>query len=150
MKVSASKDLIVAELQLRLKKSKVKSVKIGCSSDLVAMVRPFFSCINYQEEMKVVHLDHYLQVVGIQSISVGGQTSCIVDKRIIFGGALMSAATSIVLVHNHPSGNLSPSAQDKSMTKEMVEAGKLLDIKVIDHLILTEESYFSFSDEDII
>jgi DNA repair protein RadC len=80
-------------------------------------------------------------------VSSGGLTGTIVDVRIVLGTALKAAATSIILAHNHPSGNLHPSQEDFNLTKRIKEAAKFMDITVIDHLILTDENYYSFADE---
>ena len=84
------------------------------------------------------------------SISSGGLTGTVADVRMIFNHAIKSQATSIVLSHNHPSGNLSPSQSDIDLTKKMVRAGETLDIKVLDHLIIGENRYYSFADEGMI
>jgi DNA repair protein RadC len=73
-----------------------------------------------------------------------------VDIRLLFVAALNCVATSMIIAHNHPSGTLRPSQADKAITKKMQEAGRFLDIKVLDHLIITDESYYSFSDEGIL
>ena len=79
-------------------------------------------------------------------MSVGGVTATIVDVRIIFKEALENQATSIVLAHNHPSGNNQPSLDDMKLTKKIIEAGKLFDISILDHIIICENQYYSFSD----
>ena len=83
-------------------------------------------------------------------ISKGGQGGTIADPKIIFKSALENNAASIILAHNHPSGNLKPSQADINLTKKLREAGSFLDIPVLDHLIFTDTSYFSFADEGIL
>lgn len=100
-----------------------------------------------QEEFKIIMLNRANLVIGIYSLSKGGSTSTVVDCKLIFSVALKCAANSIVLGHNHPSSNLFPSLQDIVLTKKIIAGAKLLDIKVIDHIILTSESYYSFADE---
>ena len=87
------------------------------------------------------------QILGCHQISKGGMTGTVVDVRVVFQVALKSCATSIILGHNHPSGNLDPSDADKKITRQLKEAGALLEIPVIDHLILTEADFFSMADE---
>ena len=82
-----------------------------------------------------------------KNISIGGITGTLVDTRLVFKKAIEAGAVAMVLAHNHPSGTLQPSVQDKSLTHKLIEAGKLLDIKVLDHLIITQQSFYSFADE---
>ena len=88
--------------------------------------------------------------LGRYMCTLGLVNQCSVHPREVFKMAVQLSATSIILVHNHPSGNLNPSQADKSLTEKLRDAGKILDINVLDHLIITEESYFSFADEGII
>ena len=89
-------------------------------------------------------------MLGLVSISQGGVTGTVADPKLIFVAALKAAASYIILVHNHPSENLKASAEDLKLTKKLVEVGKLLDILVVDHLIITKEGYYSFCDEGLI
>lgn len=82
----------------------------------------------------------------MQTVSVGGLDSCLIDKRVIFTGALLAGATSIIICHNHPSGNLLSSPQDDKITRDIKEAGKLLSIPLLDHIILTPHYYYSYAD----
>ncbi len=81
--------------------------------------------------------------------SIGGIAATVVDIRVIFAAALLSGASAIILAHNHPSGNLEPSFDDKKVTKKLVEAGKALDIKVFDHIIVTADGYTSMADKSM-
>lgn len=83
-------------------------------------------------------------------ISKGGLTATIVDIRLVFKRALELAAVAIIVCHNHPSGKLTPSNADKQLTQKIKEAGDTLDIKLLDHLIITEKAYFSFADESLL
>jgi len=87
------------------------------------------------------------KVLGSFLLSEGGVTGTVLDARIIFQGAILCNATGIILAHNHPSGNLRPSQSDLDMTKKIKEAGKLFDISLLDHIILTDEKYYSMADE---
>lgn len=100
-----------------------------------------------QEQFIVLMLNQSNKLIGFYPLSRGGLTSTVVDVRLIFSTAINSFATSIIISHNHPSGNRNPSKHDIVLTKKIKEAGELLDIKLLDHLILTNESYFSFADE---
>lgn len=105
--------------------------------------------LTYCEEFLILLLNRANKVLGISRISVGGISGTTADPIKIFQSALKANASGIILAHNHPSGNLTPSEADKNLTKKLQEAGKFLDVQVIDHIILTEESYFSFGDEGL-
>jgi DNA repair protein RadC len=102
------------------------------------------------EEMKVMYLNRANRVLGICTISSGGLCATIADPRIILAAALKGAATSIILAHNHPSGNVLPSNQDKVLTTKLCTAARYHDITVADHLIISADGYFSFSDEGLL
>ena len=106
--------------------------------------------LQMQEEVKILLLNRNNKVLGIYSLAKGGLTSCVVDVRIILSIALKTLATGIILVHNHPSGNLKPSNEDIKITNRLKEACKLLEIVLLDHLIITKDNYFSFADEGLI
>lgn len=106
--------------------------------------------LQIQEEVKILLLNRNNKVLGIYSLAKGGLTSCIVDVRIILSIALKTLATGIILVHNHPSGNLKPSRADLDITKKLKQSCDLLDISFLDHLIITKDNYFSFADEGLI
>ena len=100
------------------------------------------------EEFMVLLLNRANRVLGCLKLSKGGLTGTVVDLRILFGTALKAMASSIVIAHNHPSNNLQPSDADLDLTKKIKEAGKLLDINLLDHLILgTDDNYVSFAHE---
>ena len=90
------------------------------------------------------------KVIGLVDISVGGFAGTIADPKVIFGAALKAGASSLILAHNHPSGNLKPSKADISLTHKLISAGSFLDISVFDHIIITAEGYLSFADECLI
>ncbi|WP_448635253.1 JAB domain-containing protein [Pedobacter panaciterrae] len=106
--------------------------------------------IHFQEQFYVLMLNSDGRVIGIALISTGGKAATIADPKIIFSIALKAQATSIILAHNHPSENLKPSHADLNLTRRMVEAGKFLDLMVVDHLIVTSEGFYSFGDEGLI
>ena len=102
--------------------------------------------IYFREEFKFLALNRGGRVIGIYPLSIGGLTETLVDLRLIFSIALGVLATSIILAHNHPGGGLTPSQEDQDLTKRIKAAGEIIRIKVLDHLIVTPESYFSFVD----
>lgn len=106
--------------------------------------------IEFQEEAKMILLNRNNSVLGIYYLSKGGLASTILDIKIVLSVALKSNSSSIVLLHNHPSGNLNPSECDIRITKRIKAACELLDLKLLDHLILTKSGYFSFAREGLI
>lgn len=102
------------------------------------------------EEFKVLFLNRANRVLQIFPVSAGGITGTVADPRLILAGAIRVAACSMILVHNHPSGNLLPSRADEELTQKIKEAAKYFDIKVLDHLIISAEGYYSFSDEGLL
>lgn len=134
----------------KLKKSEL--IKITSSKDAYQVFKRVFDAdtFNWSEEFILLCLNNSNKVVGFYKLSSGGMTGTVVDVRMIFTTALNCLATSIMIAHNHPSGALHPSEADKAITKKIKEASKFLDINVLDHLIITDESYFSFCDEGIL
>ena len=103
--------------------------------------------IAFLEEFKVILLNRSNHVLGIVDISMGGVSGTYVDPKVVFAVALKGNSSGIILTHNHPSGSIRPSEADIKLTKRLVECGKLLDINVWDHIILSEDSYYSFADD---
>ncbi|MEO6301578.1 MAG: DNA (cytosine-5-)-methyltransferase [Bacteroidia bacterium] len=130
---------------------KADRLKIICSADVVKILREIFPKeeLELREQFIVLYLNNSADVLGYTKHSVGGITGTMVDMRLILAGALKSLSTSIVLAHNHPSGNLNPSGSDILITKKIREAGKSFDIELTDHVILTKEGFYSFSDEGL-
>lgn len=106
-----------------------------------------YEIIEFLEEFKIILLNRANRVLGIMPISVGGTAGTISDPKVIFASALKCNAASIILVHNHPSGNLRPSQADIELTRKLKVAGQFLDLPVIEHIILTKNGYLSFADE---
>lgn len=123
--------------------------KVVTSADAYACLKDVFPSLDYREYFYILCLNRNNKVLGYCQISSGGLSGTVADVRIIMQAALKSNACSIILSHNHPSGNLIPSEADKDLTKKIREAGKFLDIPALDHLIITSESYFSFADEGL-
>jgi DNA repair protein RadC len=138
------------ELGRRRKESEVvQKPKINTSNDAFQVISETLADIPH-EEFWVLMLNRGNQVVRKEFISRGGVAGTVVDPRLVFKSAVEHLASSLILVHNHPSGNLKPSKEDIILTGKLKGAGKLLDISVIDHLIIGENAYFSFADEGII
>lgn len=122
------------------------------STDAADFIRKTYTrgSIELQEAFVVLYCNHRNEILGYYRHSVGSISAALIDQRIILGTALKSASTSIVLAHNHPSGNLKPSQADIEITKKIKKAADLLDIKVLDHIIVTKKEYFSFTDAGLI
>ena len=123
--------------------------QIRSSRDAYDVIAPILIDLPH-EEFWILLLNRANKVMSREQISLGGVAGTVVDAKIIFRKAIEGMASSIVLVHNHPSGNLQPSQQDIDLTKKLKKAGETLDISVLDHLIITEGGYFSFADEHLI
>jgi DNA repair protein RadC len=106
--------------------------------------------LSFVEQFCVLLLNRANAVLGFYKVSTGGITATIADPRLIFAAALKSNATNIILCHNHPSGNLQPSGPDKDLTARIKSAGSFLEIKMLDHIIITGEGYLSFADRGIL
>ncbi|MBD9145610.1 MAG: DNA repair protein [Bacteroides clarus] len=142
-------DYKVGEVELSYK-PKIKNLhKIISSEDAYKYLLPTYKegTICYKEYFKVLFLNQANQVLGYTLISEGGITETSVDVRVILQAALLTNSVALVLAHNHPSGNLKPSQEDIKITKQVKDAAQLMRIRVLDHLILTDTGYYSFSDE---
>lgn len=142
---------IAAALELgrrRREEEVIELKKITSSKAVFDIMQPLIGELSH-EEFWVLFLNNSNKVIYKTQISKGGITGTIVDIRIVFKLALEHNATSIILSHNHPSGKLQASEADIQITKKIKEAGKNLDIQVLDHVIITEKSYYSFVDEGI-
>jgi DNA repair protein RadC len=126
--------------------SKEKAIK--SSKDVFEQMLPYFSDKEH-EEFYVVNLSRANQIKSVELISKGGVSGTIADGKIIFKKALEQTASAIILCHNHPSGNLSPSKSDIDLTRRLIEFGKYIDLQVLDHLIITNEGFYSFADEGL-
>lgn len=141
----------IAEVQLTYK-TKIRASdrpKITSSRDSYEILKRIWSCdtIEFREEMRVILLNRAHRVLGIYTVSTGGVSGTIADPKLIYTAALKSNSSAIILCHNHPSGNLQPSDADIKLTKRCKEIGDFLEIKLLDHLIITSDAYYSFSDE---
>ncbi len=123
--------------------------KVDCSRQVYEVLYRFWEkeSLELAEHFQVMLLNRSNRVLGICTISKGGTSSTIVDAKLVFATALKANASSLIVSHNHPSGNLEPSAADRRLTGKLVEIGKALDLPVLDHIIVTVEGYYSFADE---
>lgn len=143
--------ILVASFELSRRKSSenCRPEKITHSKIAADYLTPKMADLPH-EECHMLCLDRANQIKAERPLSVGGLSSTIIDPRIVFKEALGYLSSSIVVAHNHPSGNPVPSEQDKAITKKLKECGELLDIKLLDHLIITRNGYYSFADNGFI
>jgi DNA repair protein RadC len=142
---------IIAAMELgrrRRTEDAVELAKVTSSKVIFAIMQPIIGELPH-EEFWIVYLNNSNKILSKVQLSKGGITGTLVDVRIVFKAALELGATGLILCHNHPSGTLVPSDADKQITKKLKLAGDSLEIKVLDHLIITEANYFSFVDEGI-
>ncbi len=144
----------VAEVEL-VYKTRVKASerpKVSTSKEIYEILLKLWdeNKIEMQEEFKVLFVNRAFKIIGVYDVASGGITGTVADSRLILAAALKSLAVCIVLAHNHPSGNLKPSRADEELTQKIKLAARLLDIDVLDHIILTNEGYFSFADEGLL
>lgn len=141
----------ISEVEL-VYKTKIKASErpsVTCSQDAYNILLQQWDAnkLCMIEQFKILLLNNANKVLGISDISTGGLTGTVADPRIVFATALKANASKIILAHNHPSGNLQPSSADKELTNKMREAGRFLDLQVLDHIIVTNEGYYSFGDQ---
>ncbi len=138
------------ELGRRRKETERKEViTIGSSQSAFEVLRPYFQDLQH-EEFWIIHLNRANRVLVCENLSKGGIAGTVVDPKLVFKRALELQSSSIILAHNHPSGNLRPSQEDINITKKLTEGGKILDINIFDHLILSDYQYFSFADDGLL
>jgi DNA repair protein RadC len=145
-------ETIVREAKVTWTPSKVKQSALPVVNDAVSavqVVRNFYDdVINVQERFAVILLNQANRVLGVRIVSTGGVSGTVADPKIIFHTALLSLASAIIIVHNHPSGNLKPSESDKLLTKKIADGATMLEIRLLDHLIITEDGFYSFADNE--
>ena len=127
----------------------LKEFKISSSKQVFELMQPIIGELQH-EEFWILFLNNSNKVLFKDQLSKGGLTGTLVDVRLVFKKAIELHATAIILCHNHPSGKINPSNADKQITQKLKQAGETLDIKVLDHLIITENAYFSFADENVL
>ena len=143
----------VSEIEISYKPviKPAEMIKITCSKDAQRILRSIWgNDINYRESFYSLCLNRADKVLGCQLISLGGISGTVVDVRCIFQVALKALSSGILIAHNHPSGNNEASDADIKITKKLKDAGNLLDITLLDHLILLPEGYTSLADEGLL
>lgn len=126
-----------------------KIIKIQSSKSVFELLQPIIGELEH-EEFWIVYLNNSNKVLHRSQLSKGGITGTLVDVRLVMKQALEIGAIALILAHNHPSGGLKPSVADKHITQKLIKAAEALDIKVLDHLIITQKEYFSFADEGVL
>lgn len=143
----------VAEIEVsykpKFKASERPQISTSQEAYKVLMTNWSLDRIELLEEFKVILLNRRNRVLGVVNISMGGVSGTLADPKVIFAVALKSKASAIILSHNHPSGELEPGQEDINLTKRLKECGRLLEIDVLDHLIISKDSFYSFADEGL-
>jgi len=143
---------IIAEVQISYS-SHIKAkdrLKITGSMDAASAFRAIWPAYDHIEFSYMLMLNRQNQILGYHQLSKGGMTGAVIDVRVVFQVALKACATSLILAHNHPSGNLETSDADRKISRQIKEAGKILDIPLLDHLIMTTDSFLSMADEGLL
>lgn len=141
--------MIIAALELGRRSHNAKGpeiVKLGSSKSVFQLMQPLIGHLDH-EEFWLLMMNNANRLKQKWRLSKGGITATLVDVRLIYKKALEIGATGLILCHNHPSGNLRPSRSDIALTKKVIKGGNILDINVLDHVIITEHSYYSFADQ---
>ncbi len=143
---------IIAALELGRRRKLTEAInktKIAHSKDIFNIFQPILSDLPY-EEFWVLCLNRQNKIIEKHKVSQGGIAGTVIDVKIILKLAVNELASSIILCHNHPSGNITPSSNDKKITDKLKKASDYFDIKIIDHIIVADDKYFSFADENLI
>jgi DNA repair protein RadC len=142
----------VSEIAVSYSNTYKRKIKVTGADSAHKTLRKMWdtNLLNIQEQFCVLFLNNANEVVGFRCLSSGTLTASLVDFKILFGLACKSLASAIIVAHNHPSGKLQPSQGDINVTNKIKEAGKLLDVKLLDHIILTNNDYFSLNDNNLI
>lgn len=131
----------------KVKKSELYTIR--SSSDTADLLRNVFSAdtFDWTEEFVIICMNRANKVVGFHKVASGGFSGVVADPKVILTVALQTCSSALILAHNHPSGNLKPSRADEELTRKIKSAAALLDITVLDHIILSDQGYYSFADE---
>lgn len=142
----------VCEIKVSYSNLNTQKLKIKESKDVFTLALNHWNIdtIEMQEEVKVLLLNRCNNVIGIYELSRGGITASLIDIKLVLAVALKAIASSIIVIHNHPSGNLNPSNADKEITRKLKEACKVVELELLDHLIITKKDYFSFANEGLV
>lgn len=152
MKSSPLPKLPEFEIKFKTKQKTSELFQINSSKDVATACRACFDAdsIEWVESMIVIGLSVSNKIIGFYKISQGGITGTVCDPKVVMQFALLSNSVRLVISHNHPSGSTRPSGADKELTQKIKKAAELFDILLLDHIIITDESYFSFADEGIL
>lgn len=150
--MSTNKIREIREIQLSYKRTGLDYGKVTSSQKAVEVFRNWFTdeMVDFYEEFYIMILDRANNVLGVKKISSGGLDACLVDVRIVFCTALLAKGSAIILAHNHPTGALKASQPDLKITERLKKGGQILDISILDHVIITSDSYMSFADEGLL
>lgn len=142
----------IPDFEIKYKTGTVKKKTLTSSADAADVLRQLYdsNTLEYTESFILLLLNQANKTIGWEMISKGGITGTVADPRVILKTVLLSGAVNFMVSHNHPSGNLQPSKADKELTTKLKEAASFMELKLIDHVIITAESYFSFADEGLI
>ena len=141
----------IRKIRLKEEKTSYKKVQVKSSKDAYQAMKPLFEdSMTLYESFYILFLNQSCNTTGFVKISQGGIAGTVVDKRLVAKYCVETLSPSIIIAHNHPSGSTKPSDQDKRITRELIQALSLFDCKILDHLILTDDNYFSFADEGLI
>ncbi len=149
---SAKASILVACMELGRRRNQAEALNNGQikgSKDAANYIRPLIGDLPH-EEFHVIYLNRQNKIICSNKLSQGGMTGTVIDVRLVLKYALEKCATSLIFSHNHPSGNLEPSDADRKITRQLKDAGALMEIPVIDHLIVTQFGFFSFADEGML
>lgn len=143
---------LLCEIEVKYTKTKNTNNRVNSADDSEKMVRKLFDTdiLNFREAFYVIYLDRKNQPIGYYCVSLGGTVGTVVDIKLIASVALNCMAQSVIMAHNHPSGNCNPSKQDEIITTKVKNGLKLLDITVLDHIIITEDDCYSFAHNGLI
>ena len=145
----SAKIVAALELSKRIQFPHTKDVLLFNSKMVFDFMKNRFFGLS-TEEFWMICLNQQSKVIDVLQLFIGGLTSTIVDVRVVFQKLISNGSTSFIVLHNHPSGNLKPSQADVKITKKIVNASKIFDIKLLDHLIVADNSYFSFADHKVV
>ena len=142
------KKVYLGEVQLKYKKARVeKEIGIRSSSDAYVLLKDLIGeYIHHQEVFCAMYLNKANKVMWTEVINIGAQSSCTIDRKAIVKRALMGGCAAMIVAHNHPSGNKTPSGNDQRATREIKEGLKYFDIDLLDHIIVCDNGYYSFAD----
>ncbi len=154
MTISIDNAVMIPEfkISLSMKQKPSELFQVMCATHAAEYVKSIYDAdsIDWVESFYCIMLNRSNRVLGFYKVSTGGITGTVADPRVIFQAALLANASSLIISHNHPSGGLKPSKQDEELTHKIKEAGRLLEIRLLDHIIVTSEGHFSFADQGLL